>query len=153
MKHAWGCLLLIACGGTSGEPMKGSIAFTYGTAMPKMSVGAAVMNKDTPGQMLVQIGDDSVDCSTYLDAGITFSAPSGTFAYFSVDATTPGTDTTAYISVEHSGGNHISINESTGTVTIDSVMPRVTGSLTFMTTDQDVGMIEVSGNFDVKRCF
>jgi len=43
--------------------------------------------------------------------------------------------------------------EASGTVTIDTVMPRVTGSLTFMTTDQDVGTIAVSGNFDIKRCF
>lgn len=152
MKHAWGCLLLVACG-TSGEPMKGDVVFTYGTSTPKMVVGAAVMNKDMPGQMLVQIGDDNVDCGTYLDAGITFSAPSGTFAYFNVDATTPGTNASASISVEHSTGNNISINESTGTVTIDTVMPRVTGSLTFMTTDMDVGAISVTGNFDVKRCF
>lgn len=152
MKHAWGCLLLVACG-TSGEPMKGDVAFTYGTAMPKMVVGAAVANKDMAGQMVVQIGDDNVDCGTYLDAGITFSAPSGTFAYFSVDATTPGTTADAFISVEHSTGNNISINEASGTVTIDTVMPRVTGSLTFMTTDMDVGPISVSGNFDVKRCF
>jgi len=152
MKYAWGCLLVIGCG-TSGEPMKGDVAFTYGTAKPKLVVGAAVANKDMPGQMLVQLGDDNVDCGTYLDAGITFSAPSGTFVYFSVDATTPGTNASAYVSVEHSTGNNININESSGTVTIDAVMPRVTGSLTFMTTDMDVGMIAVSGNFDVKRCF
>ena len=40
-----------------------------------------------------------------------------------------------------------------GMVTIDAVMPRVTGSLSFMDTDMTVGDISVMGNFDVKRCF
>ena len=149
MKHAWGWLLLAACGGTSGEPLKGSIAFTYGTSMPKMTVGSAVEKKDMPGKMVVQIGDDNVDCGTDLDN----SFASGTFVFFTVDATTPSTDANAAIAVEHSSGGNISLNEAGGNLTIDTVMPRVTGSLTFETTDQDVGTISVSGNFDVKRCF
>jgi hypothetical protein len=154
MKHAWGCLLVVAACGPSGEPMKGSIAFTYGTSMPKMAFGAAVASKDTPGQMVVQMGDDNLDCGTDLaDSGITFNPPSGTFVYFLVDATTPGSDASAEISVQRSSSNSLSINEAGGTVTIDTVMPRVTGSLTFTTTDMDVGEISVSGNFDIKRCF
>jgi len=151
MKHAWGLLLVIGCG-ASGEPMKGDVMFTYGTDHPKMAFGAAVQNKDTPGEMLVQIGDDNVDCSTYLDA-FSLGGPSGNFVYFSVDATTPGTQTAAAVSVEHSTGNNVSVNESDGSVTIDATTPRVTGSLTFTTTDTTVGDIAVSGNFDVKRCF
>jgi hypothetical protein len=150
MKHAWGCLLLIACG-TSGEPMSGDIAVTYGDEMPKMVVGAAVEDMDTPGQMLVQMGDDNVDCDTYF-GGLSFGN-SGTFVYFSVDATTPGTQSDLYITVEHSTGRHVSSNSTEGTVTIETVSPRVTGSLTFQTTDNDVGSITVSGSFDVKRCF
>ena len=141
---AFGC-------GAEGEPMKGDVMFTYGTDHPKMAFGAAVQNHDTPAETLVQIGDDNVDCSTYLDA-LSFGGPSGNFVYFSVDATTPGTVATAAVSVEHSTGNHVSINESDGMVTIDTTH-RVTGSLTFTTTDQTVGTIAVSGNFDVKRCF
>jgi len=152
MKHAWGCLLLAACGTTSGEPMKGNIAFSYGTSMPKMSVGAAVEDMDTPGHMVVMMGDDNVDCSSDF-SGISFGGPSGTFVYFSVDATTPGTDANAEISIEHSTGSHISINGTGGMVTIDTVMPRVTGSLSVTTTDDQVGAISVSGNFDIKRCF
>src|SRR4051812_43595482 len=152
MKHAWGLLLVIGCGGTSGEPMKGDVMFTYGTDHPKMAYGAAVQNMDTPTEMLVQIGDDNVDCSTYLDQ-LSFGGPAGNFVYFNVDQTASGPVANATVSVEHSTGNHISINESSGTVTIDSTTPRVTGSLTFMTTDQDVGDIAVMGNFDVKRCF
>ena len=151
MKHAWGLLLLIGCG-TSGEPAKGDVMYTYGTDHPKMAFGAAIENKDTPGEMLVQIGDDNVDCDTDLNS-FGFGGPSGNFVFFSVDATTPGAHPDAFVTVEHSTGRNTSLNESNGSVTIDTTMPRVTGSLTFMTTDSDVGEIAVSGNFDVKRCF
>ena len=151
MKHAWGLLLLIGCG-ASGEPMKGDVMFAYGTDHPNLAFGAAVEDKDTPGAMLVQFGDDNVDCGTDLNSQ-GFGGPSGNYVYFSVDATATGPQADAYITVEHSTGNHISINESSGTVTIDTNTPRVTGSLTFMTTDNEVGDITVSGNFDVKRCF
>ena len=152
MKHAWGLLLLIGCGGTSGEPMKGDVMFTYGTGHPKMAYGAAVQNKDNPANMVVQIGDDNVDCSTYLDQ-LTFGGPEGNFVYFDVDSSATGPFTDVSISVQHSSGSHTSINESSGMVTIDTTTPRVTGSLTFMTTDDQVGPIAVMGNFDVKRCF
>jgi hypothetical protein len=154
MKQAWGWLLLAACGtATTGEPMAGNIAFTYGSSKPKMVVGSAVQSRNAPTQMIVQMGDENIDCETYLDSGITFSAPSGTYAYFTVDAATPTTQASADISVEHSSGNHIDIFAATGMVTIDAVMPRVTGSLSFMDTDMTVGDISVMGNFDVKRCF
>jgi hypothetical protein len=149
MKHAWGCLLLVACG-TSGEPMKGDVALTYGTDMPKLVVGTAVADKSTPGAMQVQMGDDNVDCGTYL--GDLIFGPSGTFVFFSVDAMTPGTHSDVFITVLHDTGNHSSSNSTGGTVTIESVSPRVTGSLSFETTESDVGMITVNGSFDVKRC-
>ncbi len=95
----------------------------------------------------------NVDCSTNLGQLVLVGGPSGTFVYFSVSATTPGTDANAFINAQHSGGNHTSINEASGTVTIDTIGTRVTGSLMFSTTDQDVGPISVSGNFDVKKCF
>lgn len=144
---------MAACG-PSGEPMKGSVEFTYGTSKPKLQFGAAVASKDNPGQMVVQMGDDNLDCGTDLaDTGITFNPPQGTYVYFLVDATTPGTDANAFVSVQRSSSNSVSINEASGSVTIDTVMPRVTGSLTMMTTDMDIGDIAVSGNFDIKRCF
>ena len=155
MKHAWVVVVAASLGacGTSGEPMKGDVMYTYGTDHPKMVVGTAVKNKDTPTEMVVQLGDDNVDCSTYLNELFLVGGPSGTFVYFSVDATTPGTNTSASISAQHSSGNNTNINESTGTVTIDTIGARVTGSLMFSTTDQDVGTIAVAGSFDVKKCF
>ena len=133
--------------------MKGDIMYTYGTDHPKMVVGAAVQDTQTPGQMLVQLGDDNVDCSTNFGKLVLIGGPSGTFVYFSVDATTPATHDNTFISAQRTTGTHTGINESSGTVVIDSIDTRVMGSLTFSTTDQDVGPIMVSGNFDVKKCF
>jgi hypothetical protein len=143
-------MLLVACG-TSGEPMSGDITLMYGDSSPKLIVGAAVEDADEPGNMLVQMGDDNVDCDTNF-SGLSFGT-SGTFVYFSVDATTPGAQSDVFITVMHSTGNHLSSNSTDGMVTIDTVSPRVTGSITFDTIDQDVGAITVSGSFDVKRCF
>jgi hypothetical protein len=151
MKHAWACLLVIGCG-TSGEPINGDVSIHYGTDTPKFVVGAAVQDRNKPANMLVQIGSDNVDCSTYLDVFFTLSDPSGTFVYFSVDKTTPGTQAQNTVAVMQSDGNHTSINESTGTVTIDAIGKRVTGSVTFMTTDTMIGAIVVSGSFDVLSC-
>ena len=153
MKHAWGLLAFVAACGTSGEPMKGDIMYTYGTDHPKMVVGSAVANKQAPGEMVVQLGDDNVDCGTNFDAAFMIGAPSGTFVYFSVDATMPGTHTDAFISAQRSNASNINVDAAAGTVTIDTIDTRVTGSLTFMTTDQTVGPISVTGNFDVKKCF
>lgn len=150
MKQALGCLLLVACG-TSGEPMNGDITVMYGTSAPKMIVGAAVEDMSEPGHMLVEMGDDNVDCGTNFSE-LSFGN-SGTFVYFSVDGTTPGMQSDAWVTVEHSSGRHVSSNSTDGMVTIDAVSPRVTGSVTFQTTDDDVGTISVSGSFDVKRCF
>jgi hypothetical protein len=154
MKDAWGWLLLAACGtGTGGEPMQGDVAFTYGSSKPKMVVGSAVQSRNAPTQMIVQMGDDNVDCGTYLDSGITFIPSSGTFVYFTVDAANPGPLSNAYVSVEHSTGTNTKIDVASGMVMIDTVMPRVTGGLSFMDTDMTVGEISVAGNFDIKRCF
>src|SRR5437867_1363197 len=112
MKHAWVLVCLIGCG-PDGEPIKGDITIHYGGDTTKMEVGTVVQDQNTPGNMLVQIGSDNVDCSTYLDVFLSFSNPSGTFVYFSVDKTTPGTDANAYVSVMRSTGTHTSINEST----------------------------------------
>ena len=149
--RTWFLLVAVGCG-TSGEPLKGDVSLQYGTSSPKLVVGAAVADKDTPGHMLVQLGTDHVDCSTNIN-GIEIGFPSGTYVYFSEDAMTPGTDAQAFIEVMNSSGNNVNINGAGGMVTIDSIDTRVKGSLTFTTTDDKVGAISVSGSFDVKRCF
>jgi hypothetical protein len=102
--------------------------------------------------MLVQLGTDEVDCETYLDRFLSFDNPEGTFVYFSV-AQAPGSDAQALVSAMKSNNNSTSINSTFGVVTIDAIDPRVTGSVTFSTTDDEVGTISVAGGFDVVRCF
>lgn len=132
--------------------MKGDVTVMYGTASPKLVVGSAVVDKNTPGHMLVQLGTDNVDCSTFIN-GIEIGFPEGTYVYFSADASTPGTDPQAYVDVMKSAGNNVNIDSAAGSVTIATIDTRVTGSLTWTTTDDKVGTISVSGGFDVKRCF
>lgn len=142
---------IVGCG-TSGEPLEGDVSVDYGGDRPDLAVGSAVVHRDDTANMLVQLGSDDVDCETYLDELFLFSGPEGTFVYFSVPQTT-GTHAQAYVAVMKSEDNSSHTNIASGMVTIDAVEPRVTGSVTFSTTGDDVGAISVSGSFDVKRCF
>ncbi|HVK86762.1 MAG TPA: hypothetical protein VM513_21730 [Kofleriaceae bacterium] len=151
MRHAWIVVLLAGCG-TSGEPLSGDVSIQYGGSTPDLVVGTAVRTADTTDQMLVQLGTDEVDCDTYLDVFFNFSAPEGTFVYFNV-TDQPGTYDSAYVSVMKSEDRSTSTNTSSGSVTITAVEPRVTGTVTFDTTDDEIGTISVAGSFDVKRCF
>jgi len=151
MRHLWMVLAIGCGGGTSGEPLMGTVSLTYGDAKPKMVVGTAVQNEESPSKMLVQIGSDNVDCSTYLDVFLDFDVPSGTFVYFNVPKVA-GTDNGS-VAVLHRSGNSIATNEGPGTVTINTVDARVTGTVTFATVDEEVGNILVAGTFDVKKCF
>lgn len=149
--RTWILLAAAACG-TSGEPLHGDITVQYGTTMPTLVVGSAVTDRNTAGHMLVQLGTDNVDCSTYLDA-LAIGTPSGVYVYFSVDAATPGTDPQGFVQVMDSAGANVTIDAAAGMVTINSIDTRVTGDVTFATTDDKVGTISVMGSFDVKRCF
>lgn len=149
----WALVLCVACGGgIEGEPIEGTITMQYGDSAPAMVVGAVVQDENEPDEMLVQIGSDNVDCDTYLDVFLTFNTFGGHFVYFSVPKV-PGTDDSGFVSAMRSLDNSTKINSAPGTVTIDTVEPRVTGTVTFATTDEEVGEILVSGSFDVVRCF
>jgi len=142
--------VVAACGTDNpGEPVKGTIAVTYGTEMPAMKVGAAIQDEQTPANMFVMIGTGGVSCATTFKSVI----PTGTFVSFSVDKTAPWPHPSAFVEVFKSTGNQLHLSGSTGDVTIDAIADRVTGSVTMMTTDNMVGMIAASGTFDVKRCF
>lgn len=147
-------LLLIGCGGggTSGEPIMGSVSLDYGGENPKMVVGTAVQDEDVATKMLVQIGSNNVDCDTYVDRFLDFDVPKGSFIYFTADKTATGM-ISGSVSVMKSTSNSVTINSGPGTFTLDSTAERVTGSVAFTTTDEDVGNIVVAGTFDVKRCF
>jgi hypothetical protein len=147
-------VLVVGCGGggIDGEPLMGTVSLDYGGSKPKMAVGAAVEAMDAPTKMLVQIGSDNVDCGTYLDVFLDFDAPHGSFIYFLVDKTATGMVNTS-VSVEKSSDRNVTVNTGSGVVTITSADARVTGSVTFTTTDEDVGTIAATGTFDVKKCF
>jgi hypothetical protein len=140
--------MLAACG--SGEPMSGTIAVQYGSDNVAMEVGAVVVDDSDPNQMLVQMGSREIDCDTQLDS--LFGVPRGTFVFFSIDQAA-GTYMATTVSAARREGNSISVNISSGDVIIDAVGERVTGSVTFETTDDEVGTISVSGTFDVFKCF
>ena len=152
MKLALALVVALAACGDSGEPMKGDVAVNYGTSKPGMKYGTAVAAEDSATQMLVQFGSGSVDCDTYLDVFLDFSLPDGTFIYFVVDRA-PGTHAQTSVSAMKNDDNHTSINTSSGSVTIDAVGDRVTGNVTFSTTDDEAGAITAMGSFDVKTCF
>lgn len=145
-------LFAIGCGTSGGgEPLMGNVAIQVGSKMPDLTTGSAIKDKDDSTKMIVQLGTDHVDCKTDLNGS--FFAEGGTYVFFAEDASTPGTDANATVNVETVNGNMIDVLLSDGTVTISTIDTRVTGSINFTATDQNLGAVSVSGNFDVKRCF
>ena len=145
-------LLLVGCGGGGGggEPITGTVSLDYGSDKPKLSVGAAVQDKESPNRMVVQIGTGGIDCDTNLE-DFEEMPPSGTHVVFSVDKSVAMTN--GSVGVMKVSSRSLSLNSGPGTVTITAVEPRVTGSVSFATTDDEVGNILVAGTFDVIRCF
>ena len=143
----------VGCGGDGGgEPIMGSISLQYGSAAPDLKVGAVVQDAGSDTKMIVQVGTDNVDCDTNLeklDSASDF--PKGSFVFFTT-AMAPGA-TSGFVSVMKSTSNSVSIHSASGMVTITAIEPRVTGSLTFTTTDEEIGTISVGGDFDIIRCF
>jgi hypothetical protein len=142
----------IGCGGIEGEPMDGDIALHYGTANKTFEVGAAVPDKDDTNQLIVQLGTDNVDCKTYLNELVLFGGPKGYFVYFGIDAAMPKAYDNAYVSVEHTTDRSSKTNIADGAVVIDAIADRVTGTVMFDTTDDELGKITVTGSFDVLNC-
>ena len=149
---AFWCIALAACGESiEGEEVgPGTLTLHYGSESPKLEVGAAVQSADMPDKMLVMFGTNHIDCDSDFENDF---PGNGTYVYFSV-AKMPGTYASTYtdiLKIEprslHSNGT------SSGMVVIDAVEPRVTGSLTVMTTDDDAGTLSAEGTFDVVRCF
>jgi hypothetical protein len=152
MRRAWLILGMLGCGGTSGEPLEGDIAIDYGGRIPDLVVGAAVQDESDEEGMLVQIGSDKVDCDTYLDRFFDFNIPNGTFVYFTVDKES-GSYPQTLVGAMRSTSSSVTVNVAPGSVTIDAIEPRVTGSVSFNVNDDEIGTISVSGTFDVVRCF
>jgi hypothetical protein len=155
MHKVWIMLLPLAIGcsdSDGGEPIEGTIMMQYGDNSPTMVAGSAVQHEGDE-DMLVQIGSRSVDCGTYLDDFLDFDAPNGHFVYFSVPKVS-GTYDSNSVSVDRNRSNESRSYQAFGDVVIDSVdEERVKGSVTFMATDDEIGLLAVSGSFDVLRCF
>jgi hypothetical protein len=148
MKRIIACALAVGCGGTSGEPIKGSVAIHVGSDTITPSVGAAVEDlQNDSTKALVIIGTDDISCST--DGNSVLAR--GTYLSFPI-ARTPMTQRVlvSVIRVDGSGGH---LNGSTGDVVVSSVDNRVKGTVSFSTTDDMVGPISADGEFDVIRCF
>lgn len=151
MRYFMLLLLLVGCDSEKGEPIEGTITMQYGEQTPAMVVGSAVQHEGDDN-MLVQIGSKTVNCGTYLDVFLDFDAPGGHFVYFDVPKT-PGTYDMNSVTVDRNTSNESRGYQAFGDVVIDAVGERVTGSLTFTATDDEIGTIAVSGSFDVLRCF
>jgi hypothetical protein len=141
---------MVACGGDGGEPITGTIAIGYGTDTFTPDVGAALQVEGSPDQMAVTIGTNSVDCGFDVES---FDLR-GAFVTFAVDSTAPATHADTSIAVIRGTARSYSYVGSFGTVVIDSIGPdRVTGSVSFATSDEEIGAITAMGTFDVIRCF
>jgi hypothetical protein len=156
---ALGALVLAAAagcgGGTSGETANGTAMIDFIGDQSTISVGAALAEADSPGKMLVVFGTNHIDCG--FDPQSDSLPESGTYVSFSASATTPGTDAQAQVSVEKITSSSIDGYSSNGSVTIDAIADRVTGSIQFTDMSQDENgnpeTVSVSGTFDVKKCF
>lgn len=136
-----------ACGTEAGEPIGGDVTITVGDEVIEPTVGAALPDDEDPTKAMIVVGTRDISCATT----ITSPLKRGTYLMFTI-APEAGMQTvfTSVIRVESSGSH---LNGSTGEVTIDGVGDRVTGSVTFDTTDDEVGPITAAGTFDVVRCF
>ncbi len=137
-----------ACGGgDSGEPIEGTITIVVGDQTITPDVGAAIEDPDDSTKALVILGTSDISCSTQINSQLA----AGTYLTFQIDPVV-GTQS-SFVSVLRVSGNSAHLNGSGGDVVIDSVVDRVTGSVTFDTTDDEVGTITADGTFDVIRCF
>ncbi|MBS1119832.1 MAG: hypothetical protein H6Q90_2060 [Deltaproteobacteria bacterium] len=140
--------LAAGCGrDDSGEPIDGTIAITVSGETITPDVGAAIDDPDDATKALVILGTRDISCSTRINSRLA----AGTYLTFAIDRTM-GTQA-GFISVIRVEGGSANLNGSPGEVIIDGIADRVTGSLTFDTTDDQVGPITATGTFDVRRCF
>src|SRR4029077_2810046 len=112
---------------------------------------SAILDSQNPANMSIQLGTDNVSCST--DIYNKFPGQ-GTFVYFSVDKMTPGSNPSQEVDVIVSSSRSIDITGGPGMATVTSIDTRVMGSVSFTYTDSTTGKsLDVSGTFDVKKCF
>lgn len=140
-------LAAAACGGDDGEPISGTITISVGGDAIAPTVGAAIEDADSPGSALVILGTRDINCGTDLESAL----KAGTYLSFSLEPTEGAQQ--VFMSVIRVTGGSFHLNGSSGDVNVDGFADRITGDLTFSTTDDDDGEITASGTFDVLRCF
>ena len=139
-------VVLAACGEEAGEPISGTIAVEVGGEVTTPSVGAAIPD----GELRVILGTREINCETQIEDQL----KRGVYVTFTFDPSVLGARS-SFVSVirVEPGGTHL--NGGAGDLVIDSADARITGSLTFATTDvTDEGdiPINVTGTFDVLSC-
>jgi len=146
----WLTVFLIGCTSSGGgEAQKGDAALHWGNQTFALATASAIAD---PAGMRIQLGNDNVDCATDLDKT---EPPAGDYIYFKAPAATGPIANVSFTLIVFQG-NNISIDVTGGTAQIDTFDTRVTGTATFMTTDQNAtpdGMVTITGSFDVKKCF
>jgi hypothetical protein len=136
-----------ACGGEGGEPISGTLAIDVGGEVTTPTVGAAIPDS---GALLAIFGTREIDCDTTVQDNL----ERGVYLSFAIDPATLGAQM-PFVSVIRvvPGGTHL--NGGPGDLVIDAVDNRITGSVTFATTDvTDEGDIPITatGTFDVLSC-
>jgi hypothetical protein len=142
-------LVIVAACGTSdtGEPIGGTVSVIVGDQTITPTVGAAIADPADETKAILIVGTTTITCETTLNSRL----PPGTYLTFGFAQTT-GMQS-GFVSVIRVEGSSAHLNASTGDIVIDTLDPRVTGSVTFDTTDDMVGPISAAGTFDVIRCF
>src|SRR2546423_2759721 len=152
----WLLALLTACAGQSGDPIGGDVVIHVGDQTITPSVGALVPgppgNASNPATLLLVLGTRDISCNTSINTPL----HPGTYLTITFQAAAradiPTGMSAPFVSVTRvvNGGAHL--DGATGSVTIDGVGDRITGSVTFTTTNADVGTIDAMGSFDVTGC-
>lgn len=138
---------LCACGSDPGEPLAGTLAIVVDGVTTLPTVGAAI--RDGDGAIVIA-GTRDISCSTTIDDPL----KAGTYVTMPIALETSAQ--MPFVSVIRVVTGGTLFNGGTGTVTVDGLGGRVTGSVMLTTIDSTEGgdiTIEAAGTFDVARCF
>ena len=154
MKLAVLGVLVAGCnGGASGEPSGGTVSIVVGDKTIAPTVGAAIElvssppSPDDATKAMVILGTSGISCATDLNSRL----DAGTYLTFNIPRA--AMTLMGFVSVIRVDGSSAHLNATTGDIVIDAIDPRVAGTVSFTTTDDQVGTISASGTFDVIRCF
>jgi hypothetical protein len=144
----WMLLGLVAC----GEPFRGEIdvEVRIGSATFRPTVGIAVEDPNNREGMVVFVTDGEIDCPF----DILFDAPPAGTSFYSFMPRELGAHSEAYSAVWRID-DEINKNVAfSGTAIVERDSgDRVAGQVSGGTMDSELGLINVSGRFEVRSCF